>query len=264
MLKLYPLFSGSSGNMYLIESEQAKILIDIGVTYKAAIAAFEHININVDEIDGLFITHEHVDHTRGIGRLIKKHNMPLYTTSKTYESLYDKYFSKLEKTPNFISVEYDNPISIKDILIEPFKVSHDAVMPVAYKISSKGKTITIATDLGYVDENIYSKLKLADLSVIEANYDPNLLMYGPYPFSTKMRIQGELGHLSNIDTSKTILNLAKEGKRNFILGHISNNNNNVEQAIFEVNHTLQQNGFNTNEFCINIATRDFSDEVYLV
>jgi len=79
-----------------------------------------------------------------------------------------------------------------------------------------------------------------------------------------MRIQGEFGHLSNVDTSNTILNLAKDGCRNFVLGHISINNNNIDQAIFEVNDTLKKNGFNLNEFNINVATRDFSDEVYFV
>lgn len=264
MLKLHPLFSGSSGNMYLIESNEAKILIDIGVTYKAVNQAFKEINIDLESVDALFITHEHVDHTRGIGRFAKLNTTPIYMTAKTYETIYDKYFSKLDSKPNVHTVTYDEQINIKDIVINPFKVSHDAVMPVGYKISSKDKTLTIATDLGYIDKNIYEHLKSSNLSVIEANYDPNLLMYGPYPFSTKMRIQSDIGHLSNIDTSTTILNLAKEGKRDFLLGHISLNNNNADQAIFEVNYLLQENGFNLDEFNINVATRDFSDEVYIV
>lgn len=264
MLKLHPLFSGSSGNMYLIESNEAKILIDIGITYKAAINAFSNIGVEVTNIDALLITHEHVDHTRGLGRFAKLNFTPIYMTEKTYDALFDKHFSKLETLPLFKPVIYDEPIYIKDIVITPFKVSHDAVMPVGYKITCENKTLTIATDLGYVDKPIYEHLKTSDLSVIEANYDPNLLMYGPYPFSTKMRIQSEIGHLSNIDTSNTILNLAKDGKRNFLLGHISINNNNIEQAIFEVNNILENNGFNLDEFNINVATREFSDEVYLV
>jgi len=264
MLKLHPLFSGSSGNMYLIESDNAKILIDIGVTYKAVTQAFKDINISIESIDALFITHEHIDHTRGIGRFAKLNNIPIYMTSKTYDVLFCKHFAKLETTPNYTQVIYNEPIKVKDITITPFKVSHDAVMPVGYNITCEDKSLTIATDLGYVDKPIYNHLKKSDLCVIEANYDPNLLMYGPYPFATKMRIQGELGHLSNIDTSNTILNLAKDGRRNFVLGHISVNNNNIEQAIFEVNDTLKKNGFNINEFNINVATREFSDEVYLV
>lgn len=70
------------------------------------------------------------------------------------------------------------------------------------------------------------------------------------------------GHLSNIDTSSIILNLAKEGKRDFILGHISVNNNNADQALFEVTNTLKNNGFDIKDFNIHVATRNFSSEVY--
>lgn len=262
MLKFYPLFSGSSGNMYLVQSPNAKILIDFGITYKAAKNALDRLGIDIASIDAILITHEHVDHIRGLSRMMKLCPVPIYTTYKTYETIYDKYFSVLENKPKFVDVKYDEEFKIKDFSILPFKVSHDAVMPVGYKISCENKTITIATDLGYVDNNTYECLKSSDLSLIEANYDPNLLMYGPYPFATKMRIQSDSGHLSNIDTSSIILNLAKDGRRNFILGHISLNNNNADQALFEVNNTLKNNGFNLDDFNIHVATRDFSSEVY--
>lgn len=262
MLKFYPLFSGSSGNMYLVQSENAKILIDFGVTYKAAKDALNSIGVDISTIDAILVTHEHVDHVRGLGRMAKMCNTTIYTTTKTYDEIYDKYFTKLEDKPQFVEVEYGKEFNIKDFRVLPFKVSHDAVMPVGYKVMCDDKTVTIATDLGYVDSNIYECLKASDLSVIEANYDTNLLMYGPYPYATKMRIQGEFGHLSNTDTSHVILNLAKDGKRNFILGHMSINNNNIDQAMFEVNSTLEKNGFNLCDFNIHVATRDFSDEVY--
>lgn len=262
MLKFYPLFSGSSGNMYLVKSEHATILIDLGVTYKVAKEALDSIDVDTHSIDAVLVTHEHVDHTRGLGRLEKMCSTAIYTTTKTYDQIYDKYFTKLENKPNFVEVKYNTEFNIKDITVLPFKVSHDAVMPVGYKVMCEGKVITIATDLGYVDSTAYECLKSSDLSLIEANYDTNLLMYGPYPYATKMRIQSELGHLSNTDTSHTILNLAKDGKRDFILGHMSLNNNNIDQALFEVNSTLEKNGFNLSDFNINVATRDFSDEVY--
>lgn len=263
MLKFHPIFSGSSGNMYLIESEQAKILIDLGVTYKVAKTALESINIDISNIDALLVTHEHIDHTKGISRFAKLTPVKIFMTDKTFNALYDKHFSKLENI-NITYVNYNERFNIKDITIYPFKVSHDAAMPVGYTITSKDKSITIATDLGYIDKPIYEQLKSSDLSLIEANYDPNLLMYGPYPYTTKLRIQSELGHLSNADTSSVILNLARDGKRNFVLGHMSVNNNNAEQALYEVNSTLEENGFKLSEFNINIATRDFSNEVYLV
>lgn len=264
MFKFYPLFSGSSGNMYLAESTNTKILIDFGVTYKAAKDALNNIDIDIATIDAVLITHEHVDHIRGLGRMAKVCNTTIYATSKTYSEIYNKYFINLENEPNFVNVEYDNEFMIGDFQILPFKVSHDAIMPVGYKITCESKTVTIATDLGYVDHNTYECLKSSDLSLIEANYDSNLLMYGPYPYATKMRIQSELGHLSNTDTSHVILSLAKDGKRNFILGHMSINNNNADQALFEINNTLEKNGFNLSDFNISIASRNFSDEVYML
>lgn len=191
MLKFYPLFSGSSGNMYLVESNDTRILVDFGVTYKAAKDGLKSIGIDIGSIDAILVTHEHVDHTRGLTRMMKLCSVPIYTTTKTYETIYDKYFSTLENKPTFITVEYNKEFKIKDFTIFPFEVSHDAIMPVGYKISCGDKTVTIATDLGYVDSNTYECLKSSDLSVIEANYDPNLLMYGPYPFATKMRIQSD-------------------------------------------------------------------------
>lgn len=262
MLKFYPLFSGSSGNMYLVKSNNAKILIDFGVTFKVAKEALKNIDIDISSIDAILVTHEHVDHVRGLARMAKMCSTNIFTTAKTYDEIYNKYFSNLESAPNFVKVEYDKEFEIKDFKILPFKVSHDAVMPVGYKVSCGDKTVTVATDLGYVDDNIYNCLKSSDLSVIEANYDTNLLMYGPYPYATKMRIQSELGHLSNTDTSHIILNLAKDGKRNFILGHMSINNNDAGQALSEINATLEKGGFDLNDFNINIATRNFSDEVY--
>ena len=262
MLKFYPLFSGSSGNMYLVQSSNAKILVDFGVTYKAARDGLKSLGVDIASIDAILVTHEHVDHTRGLSRMMKMCSVLIYTTSKTYEAIYNKYFSILETKPKFVDVKYDEEFQIKDFIILPFKVSHDAAMPVGYKISCDNKTVTIATDLGYVDQNTYECLKSSDLSVIEANYDPNLLMYGPYPFATKMRIQSDTGHLSNVDTSSIILSLARDGKRDFILGHISLNNNNADQALFEVNNILKNNGFNPDEFNIHVATRDFSSEVY--
>lgn len=264
MLKFYPLFSGSSGNMYLVESNNTKIVIDVGVSYKAIKYALDSINISPQDIDAIFITHEHIDHTRGIGRFLKFNSIPLYMTKPTLDALYDKHFSQLDTAPEFHEVKYNSNIIIKDITISPFKVSHDAAMPVGYEIICGDKSIAIATDLGYIDEPIYSHLKSSNLSVIEANYDTNLLMYGPYPFSTKKRIQGEFGHLSNTDTSAAILNLAKDGKRNFILGHISMNNNSNDQALYEVINALEKNGFDLKDFNINIATRDFSNEVYML
>ena len=259
MLNLYPLFSGSSGNMYLVESNNTNVLVDIGISYKRANIALNEIGKNFEDIDALVITHEHSDHIQGLSTLLKKQSIPIYTSKGTSSAIKEKL--KLNDI-QINEITADEKFNIKDISITPFEISHDAAMPLGYTISSENKSLTIATDLGYVSENIYSHLKEANLSVIESNYDNTLLMYGPYNYNLKQRIKSNLGHLSNTDTASVITNLAKDGKRSFILGHLSQNNNNPDIAYSIITDTLTENGFNLDEFNINIATRDFSSEVY--
>lgn len=259
MLNLYPLFSGSSGNMYLVESNNTNVLVDIGISYKRANIALNEIGKSFEDIDALVITHEHSDHIQGLATLLKKQNIPIYTSKGTSSAIKEKLKSN---DIQINEITADEKFNIKDISITPFEISHDAAMPLGYTISSEDKTLTIATDLGYVSENIYSHLKEANLSVIESNYDNTLLMYGPYNYNLKQRIKSNLGHLSNTDTASVITNLAKDGKRSFILGHLSQNNNNPDIAYSIITDTLKENGFNLDEFNINIATRDFSSEVY--
>ena len=262
MLKLYPLFSGSSGNMYLVESHNAKVLVDIGVSYKSLTSSLETLGINISDIDALVITHEHSDHTKGLSTFINKNSTPMFMTQGTYDYLLNKIDGKLRNKPNVTYIHPEDTFSIKDIDITPFKTSHDAVEPVGYTLRSEDSILTIATDLGYVSENVYKHLLNSSFSVIESNYDRNLLLYGSYPYPLQCRIQSDIGHLSNDDTSDTILSLAKQGKRNFLLGHISKNNNEPEQAMFCVQDNLVKNGFNLQDFNISFASRNVSYEVY--
>ena len=262
MLKLYPLYSGSSGNMYLIKSPTSTVIVDIGVSFKALCQCLDTLSINIQDISALLITHEHSDHTKGISTFINKTNIPIYTTEGTKDYLLQKHMDKLKSTPTINCIYPEKDLLIGDILITPFKTSHDAVDPVGYTLKHDESTLTIATDLGYVSDNVYEHLVNSNLSVIESNYDRELLLLGPYTYPLKCRIQSDIGHLSNSDTSNLILDLAKVGKRDFVLGHISHNNNEPEQALFCVNETLKNNGFDLNEFNITCATRDVSFEVY--
>lgn len=262
MLKLYPLYSGSSGNMYLIKSPTSTLLVDIGVSFKALKTCLENLNMNISDISALLITHEHSDHIKGISTFMNKTDIPIYTTKRTKEYILNKYASALKNTPEINIVSNEKTIQIGDITVTPFKTSHDAVDPVGYTLQNDDSTLTIATDLGYVSDNVYEHLLDSNLSVIESNYDRNLLMYGSYTYPLKCRIQSDIGHLSNDDTSNLILELARHGKRDFVLGHISQNNNEPEQALFCVNTTLQNNGFDLKDFNIHCATRDMSFEEY--
>jgi len=264
MLKLYPLYSGSSGNMYLIKSPTATVLVDIGVSFKALNTCLENLNIHIDEISALLITHEHSDHIKGIATFINKTNIPIYTTIGTKKYILNKYKDKIKNLSPITVVLPETSFNIGDIKITPFKTSHDATDPVGYTLQNEDSALTIATDLGVISDNVYEHLLNSSLCVIESNYDRNLLLMGNYSYPLKCRIQSDIGHLSNDDTSNLILDLARKGKRNFLLGHISENNNEPEQAMFCVNTTLESNGFNTKDFNINFATRNMSFEEYVI
>lgn len=263
MLNLYPLFSSSSGNMYLIESENANILIDIGVTYKKVNEALNFFSKEPSNIDAIFITHEHSDHIKGLNVFIKNNpHVPVYASLGTCEYLKNMLTQSNICADNILPISDDNGVNIKDLTINYFHTSHDAVDPIGYKISYGDKSITIATDLGIMTNDVFSYLKDCSLPVIETNYDKNMLLAGKYPFEIKRRIAGPYGHLSNDDSGQVILKLAQNGTRNFLLSHMSENNNIPELAKETICSTLTLAGYNINEFNINIASKNFSDEVY--
>ena len=264
MLKLYPLFSGSSGNMYLIKSPTSAVLVDIGVSFKSLKTCLTNLNMDLTDISALFITHEHSDHILGLTTFINKTDIPIYTADGTRKYILDKYGVKFKTIPNINIIKPETSIKIGDITVTPFSTSHDAADPVGYTLQHDDSTLTIATDLGVVNDNVYDHLINSNLSLIEANYDRNLLLLGDYTYPLKCRIQSDFGHLSNNDASNLILDLARLGKRDFVLGHISKNNNEPEQAMFEVTTTLKNNGFDLNDFNIACATRDMSFEEYVL
>ena len=263
MLNLYPLYSSSSGNMYLIETEKANILIDIGVTYKKVKEALNHFGKEPCNINAIFITHEHSDHIKGLNVFIKNNpTIPIYASFGTVEYLKNSLIKAGISTDNIFALLDNEIIFIEDLSISHFHTSHDAVDPVGYTIKTSDKSITIATDLGIMTNDVLSCLKECSLPVIETNYDKNMLFAGSYPFEIKRRIDGPYGHLSNEDSGQVILKLAQNGTRNFLLSHMSENNNIPELAKETICSTLALAGFNINEFNINIATKNFSDEVY--
>lgn len=263
MLNLYPLYSSSSGNMYLISSDNTNILIDIGVSYKKVKEALLEVLKTPASIDAIFITHEHSDHIKGLNLFVKNNpTVPVYTSKGTREYIINMLNKANIQTDNIYDISNIPNLYIKDLCIEHFNTSHDAVDPLGYKISCLNKSITIATDLGIMTNSVFGYLESSSLPVIECNYDKNMLFAGKYPFELKRRIAGPYGHLSNEDSGQVILKLAKNGTRNFLLSHMSEHNNMPELAKETILSTLSLSGFDTSEFNINIATKEFSSEVY--
>ena len=176
MLNLYPLYSSSSGNMYLIETEETNVLIDIGVTYKKVNEALISLSKSVNDIDAIFITHEHSDHIKGLNLFIKNNpSTPVYASKGTCEYIITNLKKANIPSDSVTELSLTKALYIKDLKVEHFSTSHDAVDPVGYKISNSDKSITIATDLGIMTNSVFGYLESSSLPVIESNYDKDML-----------------------------------------------------------------------------------------
>ena len=259
MLKFYPLFSGSKGNSELVVSDKAKILIDIGVSFKKLKEALENLNIDIkSDIDAIFITHEHIDHCKALGQVLKHTSIPIYATSGTFEGL------KITGDNLYKINQMKNGIKIKDMVVSYFLTSHDCIMPCGYIVKCDDKKVSISTDLGVITPQILEKMTDSNLVYIESNHDPDMLKMGNYPFALKKRILGNKGHLSNYACAEAISYLTDKGVNNFILAHLSEENNTPEIAKQVVTTHLESLNFNLDNINIDVATPDFNMEEYLL
>ena len=261
MLSVHPLYSSSSGNMFHISSNKTDILIDVGVSYKAINEGLKSIKKNISDINAVLITHEHVDHIKGLSLLCRKNNIPIYACGKTANFLSDMLKEK-NIPADITKINYGQPFKIIDFEITPFETSHDAIFPCGYNIQTKNENMTYATDLGYVSDEVFEYLKSSKLNVIEANYDKTMLEFGKYPYPIKHRIKSDLGHLSNDNTAKVVSKLACLGKSDFIFAHMSENNNNSDILLNTVQSELLNADIDKNTINLHIASKNLSSEVY--
>ena len=234
------LYSGSSGNSIFIGSDNARVLIDAGLPGKKITEALDTIGQNPKELDGIFITHEHTDHIKGVGVLSRKYDIPIYAPYNTWVAMKDSLGKIAEH--NIKIMDRRSTVTIKDIDIKSFIIPHDAVAPVGYTVNCNGKLASVATDFGIFTREIYDSIKDSEIILIESNYNPQMLDMGPYPYNLKQRIKGVEGHLSNEECGEAIVEILKNGLgKNIILGHLSNTNNTPELAELTVKDIITEN-----------------------
>lgn len=250
MLKFCSLYSGSSGNSFFIQSDETKILVDAGVSCKKIVEALASLNVAIEDIDGIFVTHEHTDHTQSIGTISKKYGTHIYANRKTWQAMPEQA-KKIQKE-NMYYFSNNEKFKFKDIEILPFNIPHDAANPCGFSISKGDTKISITTDIGHIDTNVLNNLKNSKFVLLEANYEPEVLKYSRYPFRLKERISSPLGHLSNIDAGKTLNYLVDYGLENAVIAHLSNENNFPELAYKSVLEQIDQN----KKLNIEVASRN--------
>lgn len=254
------LYSGSSGNSILIGSENAKILIDAGMPGKKLDEALLSVGHKGPEIDGIFITHEHSDHIKGVGILSRKYDIPIYANANTWSAM-ESSLGKI-KEHNIRIMDRRSTVNIKDLSIKSFNIPHDAIAPVGYTVYCDGKQASVATDFGTYTEEIRDNIKDSEIILLESNHDVNMLKFGPYPYTLKRRILSEVGHLSNEDCGEAVVNLAKykSGKKIF-LGHLSGTNNHPDLAYQTVLNCLNEKGIVQGEdLYLSMASRSNPSE----
>ncbi len=257
-MKLMSIASGSSGNCIFAGTEKTSLLVDVGISKKKISERLNSIDMDFKDIDGVLITHEHIDHVKGLGVIARSLGIPIYATKGTCDALetvsslgdYDRSLYRY--------IEPDKAFRIGDITVEAHSVWHDAADPVCYSLKSGEKKISIATDLGDYDRYIVEAIKDSDALLIEANHDIRMLQVGPYPYSLKQRILGKRGHLSNERGGKLLFDVLNDHIKGVFLGHLSKDNNYPELAYETVKTELLDNPFSKDvrDFNISVAGRD--------
>ena len=258
--------SSSSGNSYLIKSDETAILVDAGVAAKTTDERLSSLGIGYDELGGICVTHEHVDHIKCLHTLIKRrpYKNPVFASGGTREAALEK--TSAISVGDFEKVQGGDIFTIKDIKVTTFGLSHDAAEPVGYVFEKNGRKIAIVTDTGCMTEDIFRAINGADILIIEANHEKNLLLYGRYPYSLKRRILSDEGHLSNEDCGAALCRFLREidGEKvpQVVLAHLSSENNTPAQAFLTVRNILEENDFYAGrDFILSVAPKDEIGEI---
>lgn len=257
-MNLCSIASGSSGNCIYTGTDNTGILIDAGISAKRIEQGLASIDRNIKEIKGIFVSHEHSDHIKGIGVLARKHQIPIYGTKGTIEAI--KQCTSLGKIDEdlYHVIQAEEQVQIDDLVVKPFAISHDAAEPVAYRMECGEKSAAIATDLGFYNQNIVDKLQKLDVLLLESNHDIHMLQVGAYPYPLKQRILSDRGHLSNESAGKLLCHLLHDDLKAVFLGHLSKDNNYEELAYetVKLEITLGSEKYEPEDFLIEVAKRD--------
>ena len=235
-----PLYSGSSGNCTFLEAGNVRLLVDAGLTGSRIEQALNCVGAPASTLTAMLVTHEHIDHVRGLGVLARRHKIPIYANAACWEAM-ESSIGAIPPACRRV-IETGRDFYIKDVNVTPFAIPHDAAEPVGYTFAHGGWKAGVLTDVGHVDERLIDAVSDCDILLLEANHDVDMLKSGPYPYALKQRILSRNGHLSNVDSGRALCRLFTRGVRNAILGHLSAENNDETLALETVQSALREEG----------------------
>lgn len=260
-VRVCSLSSGSSGNCQYIETENTRIIIDAGFSGKRIEQLLNEIQVDPKSLDAILVTHEHIDHSKGVGVLSRRYDIPVYANENTWKGMESTI--KNVKTHNTKVFSTNKNIELKDILIHPFNVSHDASEPVGYILFNNKIKMSFITDTGWINEGIKKKISNSHFYFMESNHDIKMLMEGSYPMMLKKRIMSPKGHLSNDDAADILSEVLRGENEIVLLAHLSQDNNRPDLAYSTVKNGLLSQGFDVdNDLRLNMTNRDGISGIY--
>jgi phosphoribosyl 1,2-cyclic phosphodiesterase len=254
-LKYSSLASSSSGNAFYISNakKDASILVDCGISCKQVLDRLSILGENPHKLRGIFITHEHTDHIRGVDVLARNLNIPIFATRGTINNSF-----LCSRKDLIFPIKNNETVKIGGMEIEAFSKSHDAFDPVSFKIMNS-KKISVVTDIGQSCNGFIDSISDADALILEANHDIQMLMDGPYPYYLKKRILSEKGHLSNFHSGVSVLEHARSKLKNISLAHLSETNNSPKEALTTFQRLMnERRDLNPK---ISVCARDFPTQL---
>lgn len=232
MAQFYSLFSSSKGNAAVLISEGRGILIDCGVSYRLLTERMKECSLSWQQLDGILLTHEHIDHIRAIPQILKHEHPTIYACATTLANAEAEGIDHNGK-----------PFQVGNFHVTPIRTSHDVCASFGYRIDIEGKSVGFVTDTGKITPEMNQYLTGCSLIVLESNYDPQMLALGPYPAQLQARIRSDRGHLSNNDCAALLALKALEGSlKTAVLAHLSDHNNTPMTAKMAVLEAFEQYG----------------------
>ncbi len=221
--------------------------MDCGFNLSDTVARLARLGLQPESLDGIVVTHEHGDHVSGVARLARKYNIPVWLTHGTFHA----HFKTLGDLPNVTEINPHIPFAIRDVLVSPYPVPHDAAEPVQFVFGEGAKRLGVLTDAGSTTPHIEQMLSGCAALVLECNHDAELLANGDYPFGLKQRVGGRFGHLNNAVSAGLLARLDNSRLQHIVAAHLSRKNNTPELAV-----TALSGALNCAEEWVGVASQD--------
>jgi phosphoribosyl 1,2-cyclic phosphodiesterase len=240
------LASGSTGNASIIDTQDAKLMVDAGLSAKRLEQLMDARDWKPKQLDGILVTHEHSDHIKGLSVLARKYELPVYANGKTWQAM----GKTAEEIPDHQKeiIETGGMLQFGSLRVDSFPISHDAAEPVGYCFTFGGQKLSFATDLGYVSDKVRERIVDSDVLILESNHDIEMLRIGRYPWNVKRRILSDVGHLSNEAAGEALCDVILGGRvRRVYLAHLSRDHNVMDLAKLTVHNIVEERGYSLQE-----------------